>query len=196
MAPDSERDENTIRDIEFLLQQPGVSDARVCSGCDKTCDVCGANDCTCTCSPQCTHAPFAMSSEPDLYPIEKKITALVYGFNSLRICAPYWSCEGHMRADGEVHKVPQIWFYAQSMIYPKLIGQYINELEMDGRLAYPWHICLTYADNPLETGFSLEPNMKLISEAKLDVLQKDVEVIAENFADGLKALAQLYVDGR
>lgn len=193
-ASDAVRDANTIRDIEYLLQQPAASAARVCNGCDKECETCGARDCTCMCSARCEHAPFAMSSDPIRYPIEARITALVYGFNSLRICAPYWSCEGHSRENGELYRVPQIWFYADSIIYPKLIGQYIGGLEHEGKITYPWHICLTFADNPLEAGFSLEPNMKLISDPQLDVMQNDVAVIAENFADGLKALAQTYVD--
>ncbi|PHR93271.1 MAG: hypothetical protein COA69_04825 [Robiginitomaculum sp.] len=145
------------------------------------------------CSAACGHAPFAMSSEPDRYPIEEKVVSLVYGFNALRICAPYWSCEGHNHANGELFRVPQIWFYSKSMIYPQLIGHYIGALEFEKKITYPWHICLTYANNPLETGFSLEPNMKIISDPQLHIMQKDVAIIADNFATDLKKHAQSYI---
>ena len=135
-----------------------------------------------------------MSSDPSRYPIERKIVSLVFGLNCLRVCPPYWSCEGHTFPNGELFRVPQVWFYSRSIVYPKIIGDYVFHLKYTGTIKYPWHICLAYAENSLETGFSIEPNIKAIENPNLQIMQEDVTIIANNLVAGLKEIALEYIE--
>lgn len=134
-----------------------------------------------------------MSSEGDRYPIEQKIVALVFGFNCLRICPPFWSCEGHQCQDGSIQRVPQVWFYTRSLVYPRLIGDWLTRLHFTKCLANPWHICVSYSKSSLDTGFSIEPDLKRMEQVVLEDLQRDVAVIATALVPGLRELAQEYL---
>lgn len=134
-----------------------------------------------------------MSSDPVRYSIEDKIVAMVFSLNCLRVCPPYWSCEGHNLVNGEILRIPQVWFYSKSIIIPKIIGEYIFNLKRNAVISYPWHICLAYADNTLETGVSIEPDMKQIERPDLEVLQKDADLIGRNMVDGLKLIAEEHI---
>lgn len=193
LHPDPAQDQNTIKDIEYLLQQPSYQELRPCPGCDIPCPCSHSVSCNCMCGPGCEHAPMVMSSDPDRYPIEGKIVSLVFGFNCLRVCPPYWSCEGHTFSTGELVKVPQVWFYSRSMIYPKMIGDYVFNLEHSKSIKYRWHICLAFAENSLETGFSIEPDFKAIKTPRLEIMQQDAETIADNLVAGLRHLALDYI---
>lgn len=127
------------------------------------------------------------------YPIEPQIVSLVFAFNCLRIIPPYWSCEGHLFPSGDFHRVPQVWFYARSLIYPKLIDEYLCELTQRKLLNYPWHICLAYTDDCLETGFSIEPDSKQILEPNLERMQRDVQLIANRLVEGVRSLAKKHL---
>lgn len=188
-----ESDRAKINDLRHLLQQPSVEEIRPCPGCVKPCPCSQSTTCTCHCSPECEYAPFVMSSEPERYPIEKNILALVFGLNCLRVLPPYWSCEGHNFPSGEIFRVPQVWFYSRSIIYPKLIGEYVHQLKIKDTIHYPWHICLAYADNSLETGFSIEPDVKGIENPELTMMQKDVQTIADNLLSRIQELAKEYI---
>ncbi len=190
-VPENER--QMIQDLELLMDQPSYKELRPCQGCEKPCTCSQSFSCTCMCQPECGFAPLQMSSEPGQYPIEPKIIFLVFGFNCLRICTPYWSCEGHLFTDGKLFRVPQVWFYSQSTLYPKIINEYIHNLKIRKAINYPWHICLTFSENKLETGFSLEPDLKYMVNPDLLIMQKDVKVIAEHFVDGVKKLAGEYL---
>ena len=131
-----------------------------------------------------------MSSDPDAHPIESGISPLVYGLNCLRVCPPYWSCEGHRFPSGEIMRVPQVWFFTRSLIYPKLISDYLHEQLRDRTISNPWQVSLTYAENSLETGFSIEPDVKLITRPDLESMQRDVGVISDRLVDGLARLAR------
>ncbi len=37
---------------------------------------------------------------------------------------PFWSCEGHIGPAGKVTRLPRVWFYARSVLYPRLITEY------------------------------------------------------------------------
>ena len=185
--------QHKLKDIEILLQQPSYAALRACPACERPCSCSQSSSCTCDCGPQCEHAPAQMSSDPERYPIEAKISALVFGFNALRVCPPYWSCEGHSFPSGELFRVPQVWFYAHAMIYPKLIADYVMRLKHDKAITYPWRICLSYTDNNLDTGFCIEPDVILIKQPNLAVMQEDVKVIADNLLTGIRSIAQEYL---
>ncbi len=80
------------------------------------------------------------------------------------------------------------------MIYPKLISDYVVNLAINKTTNYPWHICLSFAENSLETGFSIEPDVKLIDKPDLEIMQLDAKLIANNLQDSLKVLALKYLD--
>lgn len=192
--PDPEYQQTLITAIENLLEQPAYREIRPCPGCEKACPCSQSTTCTCLCTADCPHAPYVMSSDPERYPIEEKIVALVFGLNCLRVCPPYWSCEGHRFKNGMIARVPQVWFYSRSLIYPKLISEYVFDLEFKNRIIFPWHISMAYAGNILETGFSIEPNIKDIDKPDLELMQNDARIIADNIFDGIRSLAQKYLD--
>lgn len=191
---DADHEETILRDLKYLLETPGYKDLRPCQGCDKPCPCSASTSCTCDCAPDCDLAPVMMSSEADRYPIEPKIATMVFGFNTLRICPPYWSCEGHAFANGAIRRVPQVWFYSRSLIYPKLVGEYVLKLKTQEVLVNPWHIVVSHADDALETGFSIEPEVKSITDPDLESMQKDVIAISANLQTGLKSCARRYLE--
>lgn len=193
LHPSPENEQARISELKYLLQQPSYKDARPCHGCKKPCPCSHSSSCTCLCDPACSHAPFAMSVDPTRFPIESKIVGLVFGLNSLRVLPPYWSCEGHLLPNGGIHRVPQVWFYSRSNIYPKLIAEYIHQLGIDKIIHYPWHVCLAYTDNNLETGFSIEPDIKFIEAPELHVMQQDAQNIAANMLVGIRSIAHSYI---
>lgn len=194
LEADSDHDNLIVRDLEHLLKQPNYTELKPCEGCTRPCPCSASITCTCACEPSCEHAPVEMSSEADRYPIEPNIATMVFGFNTLRICPPYWSCEGHSFANGEIKRVPQVWFYSRSLIYPKLVSEFVLKLRSQALLSNPWHVVVTHADDVLETGFSIEPQTRSIENPDLASMQKDASVIASNFQKGLKAIATRYIE--
>jgi hypothetical protein len=134
-----------------------------------------------------------MSTEPERYPVEPKITSLVFGFNSLRICPPFWSCEGHLDNQGQVNRLPQVWFYSRSLIYPRIITDLLSKLLAKRVIKNTWHVCVTFSGMSLETAFSIEPDMKVISDPNLKELQADAQAISESLVLGLRQLAISYI---
>ena len=118
---------------------------------------------------------------------------MAYGFCSLKVCPPYWSCEGHLFPNGKLNRVPQVWFYSRSLIYPKLIGDYVFNLHTNKKLNFQWHVCLAFSEDHLETGFKLQPDISTIDEPDLVRMQKDAQIIAGNLNDGVRDLAQQYL---
>jgi len=133
-----------------------------------------------------------MSSEGERYPVEPNVAALVFAFYCLRLCPPYWSCEGHLSPDGSIRRLPQVWFYSRSLVYPRLIADRVAQLYFEKQLANPWHVCVCYSESGLDTGFSLEPDVKMIDKPDLFTLQRDVAVMAERLPQDLLELAREY----
>ncbi|MCH8134586.1 MAG: hypothetical protein IIB77_01240 [Proteobacteria bacterium] len=183
-----------VRDLLELLEQSERTDLRPCAGCDQLCPCSASAVCACACGPDCTHARIAMSSDGNRYPIEEKIAPLVFGFNCLRVCRPYWSCEGHQHGAERISKVPQVWFYASSLMYPKLIAEYLARLQTRKAIYNSWQVCVTYAEENLQAGFSIRPDMVFIGdETGLESMQRDVQIIAESLVAGVRAIASEYV---
>lgn len=190
---DPREDGSRLRDLEVLLAQPFYQEIRPCEGCRMPCSCSSSLECACLCGPGCTHAPVQMSSEGSRYPVEPKMVALVFGFNCLRVCPPFWSCEGHPAPDGSLQRVPQVWFYTRSLVYPRLMGDWLARLYFKKRIANPWHICVSYSESSLDTGFSIEPDLKGISQMSLEQLHQDVAVIADALVPELRELAREYL---
>ncbi len=182
-----------VQDLHDLLSQPAYAELRPCVGCDKPCPCSNSRICTCLCGPDCAHAPIAMSSDADRYPIESKIVPLVFGINCLRVCRPYWSCEGHQFKSDRVVRVPQVWFYTRSLMYPKLIAEHLARLVARKAIHNSWQICVTYTDENLEAGFSIKPDMNSIKEPCLETMQRDANIIAESLVAGVRMIASEYL---
>lgn len=193
LHPDPSYDEQRLADLRYLLEQPTFKKLRPCADCNLPCPCCQSSTCTCLCGPDCKHASRKMSIEPDRYPIEGKILSLVFAFNCLRICPTFWSCQGHLQNDGVLRRVPQVWFYSRSVIYPRLISDLLSKLLLRKVIRYPWHVCVTFSGNGLDTGFSIEPDVKVIDDLVLDELQADTQAISESLVDGLRNLASDYL---
>lgn len=182
-----------IRDLETLLDQPGYSELRPCAGCKSPCPCSASITCTCKCGPHCPEAPVQLSSDGVRYPIEGKIIGLVFGMNALRITPPFWSCEGHEFPDGSIRRIPQVWFYSRSLVYPRIFLEYLESLYAKRRIVNPWHICLSFSQNDLDTSFSMEPNVKNITNPNLKLMQQDAQNISDDLVHGVREIAIKYL---
>lgn len=132
------------------------------------------------CDRRCEYAPARLSSEPETYPLESKITPLVFELKKLGIFHPCWSCEGHNDHSGNLWKYPSVWFYSDSVVHVRALANAIEALNISVKLSARWNITLTFSDpdNP-DTTFSLEPNL-FEREGSLAGLQSDITALAEN----------------
>jgi len=194
LPPDPELYRRHIIDLETLLDQPGYNEVRPCLNCMTPCPCSDSVSCTCRCGPQCREAPVMLSSEGDKYPIEGKIVGLVFGINALRISPPFWSCEGHEFQDGSIRRIPQVWFYSRSLIYPRIFSELLDGLYSKKRIVNPWHICLAYSKNDIDTSFSMEPNVKNITNPSLKSMQQDAKNISEDLIHGIREIAIKYLE--
>ena len=183
------------KDLEHLLGQPSTQEVRPCPNCDIPCPCSSSRTCTCPCSDVCEHLPKQLSSDPKRYPLEEKIIPLVFAFCSLRVCQPYWSCEGHCSSTGEVSKIPRVWFYSRSLIYARLIDDYLSFLHFKKQISCPWHLCLTYSSwAHVDTAFSIQPDLTFLKEPKLRSLQMDANVIASGLVAKVTSSAKKTLD--
>ena len=153
---------------------------RVCGdNCTLRCPQCGSASCQCKCSPYCADAPRALSTEGDVYPVEPAVVSLVYEMKRPGVYEPCWSCEGHLGADGKLTKLPQLWFYCDSMVHVRLLASTMAKLKYGGHLSAAWHVVVTYSDpdNP-QTTFSLELAAAQEHELTLPALHKDLAEMA------------------
>ncbi len=130
------------------------------------------------CSRNCPDIPQVLSSDPEKSPLETRIAPLVYEMKRLGVFEPCWSCEGHNKPDGSFWKLPQVWFYAHSVVHLRVLADGIKELHLSEKLSVPWQIRVTFSDsNNAETTFSLQPRVGP-GKVKLASLQNDIDAIA------------------
>lgn len=100
-------------------------------------------------------APLRLSSNT-ASPLEPLISPLTFELKRLGVFHPCWSCEGHNDGAGR-RKLPRVWFYADSVVHIRALGEALDRLFMEKRVWARWRVVLTYsdADNP-DTTFSLE----------------------------------------
>ena len=178
-----------------LLNQPSDKDERPCPGCRLVFP--GVNITSTTqCSINCPEAAFQMSSDPDLYPIEKHVVPIVYSLYTLRLLMPCWSCEGHLDASHNISKLPKIWFYSVSPFYAKLVSQVLTDLRQKRRIKNDWIvIILPFSQSMFTLTYSIEPKSdQYSSDLELTSLQNDMSIIGENLRCEVLKLASKYVD--
>lgn len=193
--PDAERIRGArTDDLTRLLQQPTDRELRPCSNCDTPCGCpTRSTSCCCGCSSQCPDAPGFLSSEPIGHPIDPHMVPLAYALTSLRLVPPCWSCEGHLRAIGGLTRLPQIWFYSASTVYPELIASYLADLRSRWKLLYPWTIAVCPYTPGGATLFQILPEglqpFELQAEA-LHSLHNDLQTIGDSLVVSIRQLAR------
>jgi len=190
---DGESIRRQVVDTENLLQNLIERKERPCPGCTLPCPCSQSTSCSCGCSPECEYCPSRMSSEPDRYPIEKKIVPLVYAFFDSHVYEPCWSCEGHLNNSGDhIHKLPRIWFYTSSIVYTRLLAAYLEDLHFKKQLTHAWGIRILGWSDTSEARFSLEPILGERDSAHLLDLQNDAAVIAKSLKKSVYELGLDY----
>jgi len=118
-----------------------------------------------------------LSSEGERDPIEPLIAPLVFELRKLGVFYPCWSCEGHTNAAGELWRIPNVWFYSDSVVHVRALADVVSHLYAARQLSARWHVVLTYSDaaNP-DTTFSLQPDPA--AGSSLGALQRDLQVMA------------------
>ncbi len=174
-------------ELRALIDALDLELARPCADCTSPCGCARRSPtCACKCSPQCLDAPRKLSSEGDRYPIEPGVVSLVFAFHTLRLVKPCWSCEGH--GHGTHFKTPQLWFYADSALYPELISRYVTT--QSRRLSTTWTVSLcAHQADPTATTFALMPILKEADEADLPALQNDLRTLANGLKAGVRQIA-------
>jgi len=129
------------------------------------------------CHRHCAAAPTRLSSEGERDPIEPLIAPLVFELRKLGVFYPCWSCEGHTNAAGELWRIPNVWFYSDSVVHVRALADVVSHLYAARQLSARWHVVLTYSDaaNP-DTTFSLQPDPA--AGSSLGALQRDLQVMA------------------
>ncbi len=178
-------DQESIRrqmiDTDAFLQTLSQSGRRPCPGCALPCACSASTTCACGCAPECEQCPARMSSEPDRYPIETNIVPLVYAFYDSHIYDPCWSCEGHLDGAGDhLQKIPRVWFYASSMVFPRLLVEYLDDLRFKKKIRHPWGVRILSWSDTSEARFSIEPVSPDRRAATLTELHQDVLIIARS----------------
>ncbi len=167
---------------------------RVCGPhCNAACPVCGGTDCRCMCNRKCEEMPAAISSDGAKYPVEPAIAPLVFELTRLGCFEPCWSCEGHTDKQGGLWKLPQLWFYADSMTSIRVLSDVLSELQQTGVTKFVWEITLTHSTSETPTPtFSLHPAGVATSSLALPEMQSDLRAMSESisvrFMDKMRAL--------
>jgi hypothetical protein len=162
-----------------------LATGRVCGpSCQAICQSCGETECRCHCSANCEMAPCALSSAPGKHPIEPLIVPLVYALKQLEVFTPCWSCEGHNDNQGNLWKIPRVWFYSDSQVHVRLLAETVDHLYVKRLLNVRWHVGVSTAEpGSAHTMFHLEPVAGQTEETNLDSFRADVRLLADNIPE-------------
>jgi len=174
--------EQARESLELLISQPTPQQLAPCQNCTQHVPN--------MCSPSCSDASSALSSDPVNFPLEEKVVPFVFELSATRLMQTCWSCEGHFDHEGKLWKIPQICFYASSPVYSHLLIRHINKLKLDKRLSYEWRVGIADFGQGAQFNYSVEPNLNLENDPRLGALQQDLCIIAENLCENLKYQAK------
>lgn len=178
--------EQTIADLERLLQAIEQPPERPCPNCQHPKELKRINQC----QSQCPDAPRALSSDPENHPIEPLVLKIVFELNKLNQYQPCWSCEGSLDDDGEIYRLPQVNFYTANPIYALLIQEHLELLHYGQHLHVAWHIGLTSIGQKAGPTYILEPSPKGDSELILEELQEDLQIIGKELTQHLRLITE------
>ncbi|MDQ7050254.1 MAG: hypothetical protein Q9M92_12270 [Enterobacterales bacterium] len=184
---------HSLTDVGLLIDTLQINNTRPCPGCTQRCSCSASRHCNCDCNPQCPQAAAQLSSEKDRYPIEQKVLPLVFALRSMNVCEPCWSCEGHTDSQQRLIKIPQVWFYTDSMCLVRLMDEAIGVFKAKRQVQYTWQIVASYSSrDSLLNAFSIKPDLNIENlnpdiqdRSLLEGLQQDLEVIADQIGDDL-----------
>ena len=182
-----------LGDLHILLSQT-EKETRPCSTCDVACSTCGSKGCLCNCSPNCEHTDKHLSSDPERFPIEPHIVPLVYALQSLKVCPPCWSCEGHLKSDGSPLRFPSVWFHSHSVVYPHIIHESLQAKAIRSKLSCSWAIGIKSWGEMIETTFAIQPDLVEGVIPSLDTLWADIEFLGNNLAPEVLRLARTFLE--
>lgn len=116
-------------------------------------------------------------------PVDAAVAPLVFELKRLGCFEPCWSSEGQLNKDGGMWKVPQLWFYADSMTSIRVLSDVLADMQNERITMFDWQISLTHSmpDTPTPT-FSLHPAGVSTSSLALPEMQGDLKTISENIA--------------
>lgn len=192
LSPDTEFYRTQRADIEHFLNQSDAPELRPCPNCTIPCLCSSSTTCGCSCSPECAECPLYMSSEPERYPIENEIVSIVYALYTTRVCAPCWSCGGHApETENQNPKLPRVWFYARSIVYPRLLAEYLDDLTFRKVITQAWCIRVLSWGSGLDTRFCLEPVLEPGDTVCLDTVQKEAQSIGASLHEGMRHRAEV-----
>lgn len=174
---------NLVSDLKLLISQPTAKQSPPCLNCSKDDIVDWTRN---NCSPKCVRAPYALSEDPSLYPIEEHVVPLVFELTSMRIVQTCWSCEGHINIAGEIWKYPQVSFYTKTPIYSQLICNYLADLHINKKIKYPWEIVLSSFGRTWDVTYTIKCDLNRITKPSIFAMQKDLLVMADNLSDKIK----------
>lgn len=195
-TPEEDAEFLQARRVELgeLLGEPLPNEVRPCPGCELPCPGTGSVTCARHCDRTCPHAPLQLSSEPEEFPVESGIVPLVFALYSLRQVEPCWSCEGHLKADGTFHRLPQVWFYCRSQVLPRLFVDVLSQLRAQGVTQATWVVNVTYAaEESLDPVFAMRPDLSLSEPYDLPTLQRDIEGLADALLEAVRDRARHYL---
>ena len=174
--------------LDALVRQRSSPAVRPCDGCTKPCPCPKRSQtCCCGCEVECSEIPRALSSEPDRYPIESKIIPLVFAVAELREIVPCWSCEGHVRHDGDWVREPQVWFYSNRTVYPDLMTRHFSKMHAAKAVGHLWEIVVSAFSASATTTFTIRPVLKqqLSAGDELAELWREIPVLAKDLRESV-----------
>lgn len=177
---------NLVSDLKQLINQPTAKQSPPCPNCAKEDIIDWTRN---NCSAKCVRAPYALSEDRDLYPIEEHVVPLVFELTTMRIVQTCWSCEGHINIDGEIWKYPQVSFYTNKPIYSQLICNYLADLHINKKLKYPWEVVLSNYGRTWDVTYTIKCDLNRISKPSIYAMQNDLLIMADGLSDKIKVEA-------
>jgi hypothetical protein len=95
-----------------------------------------------------------------------------------------------MDNENRLWKVPQVSFYSDSPIYPKLVLIHLTRLYQDKVLGYRWHVVLSDFTQSLSLTYSVQPDLNQVDSPRLGLLQHDLTTISDDMHSKLKMIAR------
>ncbi len=98
--------------------------------------------------------------------------------------------------DQEIHKLPEVWFYSSSVVYPELLAQHLTQLRTGKDLSAPWQVTLApYSADNSTAMFIVKPELLPESSSQvLSRLQRDLHRIANALPNQLGRLAHAMLE--
>ena len=91
------------------------------------------------------------------------------------------------------HRLPKVWFYSRSVLYPRLIAEFLNELKFRKLIHHEWGVRVLSFASELDTRFSISPEQNDVSIEVLEALQQESTTIATHLNKDIRKKAMYYL---